>query len=236
MEIPGRKGRKMVQLNNRQKKEMIRGIAAVAVYVLVSLLIMIYAGGPIIEWVKDPVAFRGWVERHGLLGDLAFLGMMVLQVVVAILPGEPFEIAAGYAFGVWEGTFLCLLGTTIGSCLVFWFVRTLGMRVVEIFFSREQIGRLKFLRDEKRLTLLTFIAFFIPGTPKDLLTYAVGLTPMRFKTWLVITVLARIPSIVTSTIGGNALGMQRYVFAIIVFAATLLVSGAGVWAYRRMNR
>ncbi len=226
----------MVQLNNRQKKEIIRGISAVAVYVLLSLLIMIFAGRPIIEWVKDPVAFRGWVERHGILGDLAFLGMMILQVVVAILPGEPFEIAAGYAFGVWEGTFLCLLGTTIGSCLVFGFVRTLGMRVVELFFSREQIGGLKFLRDKKRLTLLTFIVFFIPGTPKDLLTYAVGLTPMRFTTWLIITIFARIPSIITSTAGGNALGMQRYVFAIIVFAATLLVSAAGLWAYRRMNR
>ena len=219
----------------QNKKQLTKGIVSVAALVIASVLIFIFAGKPIIEWVKDPVAFRAWVKAHGIVGDIAFVGMMVLQVIVAIIPGEPLEIATGYAFGIWEGTLLCILGTVIGSCLVFAFVRTLGIRVVEFFFPREKIDELKFLKDEKKVDLIAFILFLIPGTPKDLLTYAVGLTKMRFTTWLLITSVARIPSIITSTIGGNALGSQRYIFAIVVFAATLVISGIGVLIYRRIN-
>lgn len=225
----------MLHLEEKQKRALWKGIAEIAVFVLVSALIFIFAGQPIIRWVKDPVNFRAWVSERGALGALAFLGMTVLQVVVAVIPGEPLEIAAGYAFGVWEGTFLCMLGTAIGSCLVFWFVRTLGVRVVEIFFPREKLNGLKLLRDEKRLELLTFLLMFIPGTPKDLLTYAVGLTKMRFGVWMAISTVARFPSIITSTIGGDALGTQNYAFAIAVFAGTLLLSGAGVLIYRKLN-
>ena len=220
----------------KDKKQLIKGIAGIAAFVVASLLLFLFAGKPIIEWVKDPVAFRAWVRERGLLGDVAFVGMMVLQVIVAIIPGEPLEIAAGYAFGIWRGTLLCVIGTAIGGCLVFAFVRTLGMRVVEIFFPREKIDELKFLKNEKKVDLLAFIVFLIPGTPKDLLTYAVGLTKMRFTTWLLITTVARIPSIITSTIGGNALGVQKYTFAIVVFAATLVISGIGILIYRRLNR
>ena len=59
---------------------------------------------------------------------------MFFQVVVAIIPGEPLEIAAGYAFGFWEGTLLCQIGIFLGSLTVFLFVRNWGIRVVEVFF------------------------------------------------------------------------------------------------------
>ena len=77
----------------QNKKQLTKGIVSVAALVIASVLIFIFAGKPIIEWVKDPVAFRAWVKAHGIVGDIAFVGMMVLQVIVAIIPGEPLEIA-----------------------------------------------------------------------------------------------------------------------------------------------
>ena len=74
--------------------------------------------------------------------------------------------------------------------------------------------------------------FFLPGTPKDVLCYFVGLTDMPLGTWVLISAVARIPSIVTSTVGGNALGLEKYGFAALVFAATLAVSGLGLLIYR----
>ena len=74
----------------------------------------------------------------------------------------------------------------------------------------------------------------LPGTPKDLLCYFAGLTDMPFSLWLMICSLGRLPSIVTSTIGGSALGSQNYTAAILVFAGTLLVSGLGLLAYDRI--
>ena len=79
-----------------------------------------------------------------------------------------------------------------------------------------------------------FILFFIPGTPKDIMTYFVPLTPMPLWRFLLISGVARLPSVITSTIGGNALGTGRLVFAVIVFAATAILSALGVWIYRQI--
>ena len=100
---------------------------------------MALIGPPMLRFFDDPQAFRAWVDSHGIWGRVAFVGMVALQVVIALIPGEPLEIGAGYAFGAVEGTLLCLAGTTLGSLLVFGFVRKLGMKAVEPFFSREEI-------------------------------------------------------------------------------------------------
>ena len=192
-------------------------------------------GKPMIEFVREPERFRAWVDSSGLWGRVAFVGMVVFQLIIAIIPGEPLEMGAGYAFGAVEGTLLCILGCVIGSALVFLFVRRFGVKLVEVFFSREKIRSLRFLQDSRRLSLLTFIVFFIPGTPKDLLSYFIGLTDMKLGTWLLITGVARIPSIVTSTVTGDALGLQNYQFALIAFGATLLLSLGGILVYRRLS-
>jgi uncharacterized membrane protein YdjX (TVP38/TMEM64 family) len=76
----------------------------------------------------------------------------------------------------------------------------------------------------------------IPGTPKDLLSYFVGLTEMKLSEWLIITTIARIPSVATSTIGGNALGEGNYITAITVFAITAVVSILGILIYNYITK
>ena len=123
-----------------------------------------------------------------------------------------------------------------GSTIVFLFVRKVGVKAVEVFFPRERIDSLRFLKDEKKLSAAAFFLFFIPGTPKDLLTYAAGLTKIRLLPWVLITSFARLPSIVTSTVSGSALGTQKYLLAAIVFGATALLSGAGMLLYRAAEK
>ena len=222
------------ELTEKQKK--IIAIGGVLIFIVLCAIIFVYAGKPMIRFLSEPEKFRAWVDGKGILGRLAFMGMVILQVFVAVIPGEPIEIAAGYAFGALEGTILCIISMTVGSMLVFWFVRKFGMKAVEVFFPREKIHSLKFLRNKKRMTLWIAIIFFIPGTPKDLLCYFVGLTDIKTMHWLLISAVARIPSIVTSTIGGNALGTQNYKTAIIAFAVALIVCGAGLMLYRSITQ
>ena len=151
---------------------------------------------------------------------------------MAVIPGEPLEIVAGYAFGAVEGTLLCLLGAFVGRVAVFLLVRRFGTRAVEVFFPLDKLQSLAFLQNKRRLTFWVFFLFFLPGTPKDVLCYIVGLTDLPLASWLIISAFAPIPSIVTSTIGGDALGMGNYTFAAIVFLITMAVSGLGLLAYR----
>lgn len=209
---------------------------SIAAFVALSIFLLLAVGRPMLRFIENPGGFRAWVDGHGIWGRIAFVGMMFFQVVVAIVPGEPLEIAAGYAFGFWEGTLLCQIGIFLGSLTVFLFVRNWGIRVVEVFFPREKILSSKLLRDRRKRDALAFILMFIPGTPKDILTYCAGLTDMPLGTWLLISTIARIPSVVTSTIGGNALGLKDYWFALTVFAATLVLSLGGWLLYRRMDK
>lgn len=220
---------------SEKQKRWIAG-TGIFLFLLLSALIFIFAGKPLIQFVQEPERFRAWVDEQGILAPIAFLGMIVLQIVVAVIPGEPLEIAAGYAFGAVEGTLLCLVGAFLGRTAVFLLVRRFGTRAVEVFFPLDKLNALSVLQNKRRLTLWVFFLFFLPGTPKDVLCYIAGLTDLPLKNWLIISAIAPLPSIVTSTIGGDALGMGNYPFAVLVFTVTMAVSGAGLLVYRRVSQ
>ena len=217
----------------KQWKSAVR-IAAVVIAAAVIAAAVWLVCRPLVEFASEPELFRDWVDSHGILGRIAFVGMVMLQVVIAILPGEPFEIAAGYAFGALEGTLLFLAASAAGSIAVFLLVRRFGAKLAEVFFSGKELSSVRFLKTNPRRTMLFLIVFMLPGTPKDLLSYFAGLTDIRFGVWVVICSLGRIPSVVMSTIGGDALGTERYCFSLIVFLLSLAVSVAGLLIYNRI--
>lgn len=222
------------ELTQQQRKTA--AVAAIVIFAVLTVLVVWFVGRPMMRLASQPEEFRVWVSAHGLWGRAAYVGMVLLQVFVAVIPGEPLEIGGGYAFGSVEGTLLCMLGATLGSVLVFAFVRGFGTRAVEIFFPREKIRSLRFLQSSPKRNFWFLFIFMVPGTPKDLLCYFAGLTDMKWPAWLLICSLGRIPSIVTSTVGGDALGMKNYWFAIIVFAVTVVVSIIGLLMYQIICR
>ena len=216
-------------------QQKLLGLAAVGIAVVVFALLIWLVGVPLVRFASQPERFRDWVNSHGFSGRIAYMGMVILQVIVAVIPGEPFEIAAGYAFGAVEGTLLCLAASAMGSICVFLLVRRFGPRLVEVFFSKDKLRSVRFLQATPRRDLIFLIIFMLPGTPKDLLCYFAGLTNIRFPVWLMICSLGRIPSIVTSTMGGDALGSKNYWGAILIFAVTLIVSAGGMLIYDRLR-
>lgn len=222
------------KMTERQRK--ILAAVGIIVFLVFCALVAYFIGRPMVALAKEPEQFRAWVDARGIGGRLLFVGMVVLQMLVAFIPGEPLEMGAGYAFGVFEGTLLCMAGILAGSALIFGFVRRFGVKVVEIFFSRDKIRSLKFLQNSRRLNAVTFLVMLLPGTPKDLLSYFIGLTDMNLSTWLIISAVARIPSVITSTISGGALGDQNYTLAIAALAVTAALSLTGIAIYRLIQR
>lgn len=211
-------------------------LLSLGVFIAFFAVVTITLWKPLTDTFSEPEKFRVWLDSHGFLGKLAFIGMVVLQVIFALIPGEPMEIGAGYAFGTFEGLLLCLIGMAIGSTIIFLFTKLLGISIVEAFISREKIKSLRFIKKSRNLNLLVFIVFLIPGTPKDLITYFIGLTPMKLGAYLILTSIARIPSIISSTIAGNALGDQKYKLAAIVFVLTAAISLVGLLVYNQLSK
>ena len=106
------------------------------------------------------------------------------------------------------------------------------MKLVRLFFTNKQIGDIKFFKDPKKRDPTIFLLFLIPGTPKDVLTYLTGLFPVHLGRYLLITTIARIPSVLSSTLGGSMLGQQEYKLAVLVFGVTLALTLAATLVYR----
>ena len=193
-------------------------------------------GKPIVELVSDPVAFREWVDKRGIWGHAIMIVAVAVQILVAIIPGEPFEFAAGYAFGAWQGMLLCMLGSFLGGSLAMLLARRFGTRLLRALFPKYDIDNLEIFKNPRRLHAVTFLLFLIPGTPKDILVYALGLTPMSILRGMLLTTLARIPSILSSTLSGHVLGEEQYATAIIIYAVIGLFSLIALLLYRKHNK
>lgn len=224
----------MKENNTSTNRQKILAVLGITIFVALSALIIYFVGRPMIALAGRPDEFRAWVDDRGIPGMLAYMGMVILQIIVAVIPGEPLELAAGYAFGTVQGMILCLLAAVIGSMAVFYLVRKFGIRLVEVFFSREKLHSLRFLRETPKRDIIFFIIFAIPGTPKDLLCYFAGITEMRPSVWLFICTVGRIPSVISSVLAGNAVGTESYFTAAVVLGITLAISGIGVLIYRRL--
>ena len=208
-------------------------LLAIVILVFASLTILLWR--PLVSFASNPEILRVWMQEIGIWGILLFGILNFLQVVFAVIPGGPFEIAAGYIFGVLPGTLLCDITMTISSVVVFLLVRKFGVRFVELFISRRQIEDMGFLKDNQKVQSVLFFIFLLPGTPKDVVTYLAGLTNLSLKSWIFICFVGRFPAILLTALGGSALGSAKYgivAAVIVVFAVAYL---AGMRLYRNLE-
>jgi uncharacterized membrane protein YdjX (TVP38/TMEM64 family) len=113
-------------------------------------------------------------------------------------------------------------------------VKRFGVRLVEVFFPKNKIAELSFLKNPKKTKIIALILMTIPGTPKDFLSYFAGLTQLTAKQWLVIVAVSRIPTLLTSTVSGAAAGEENYLLSGVMLAVTLIISISGILYYRHI--
>ena len=175
------------------------------------------------------LAFVDWVRSQGLVGILVFLCLQMLQIVLAVLPGEPVELMAGALYGRWGGLAICLLGVLLASGFIYGFVFLLKER----FSHHKALAQYGFLQHPQRVRQMLYLLFFLPGTPKDMLLYVGPFLPVSWKEFLVISTLARIPSVLTSTVAGSSLLQGQWWVAVVIF---VVMGTAGLLCIRYESR
>ena len=218
-------------LNKQQKVSL----ACAAFSVILFALLFVFFGSRMLEMLREPKILTEYIDGFGAYSQLVFIAVRTLQTVVKVIPGEPVEIAAGLAFGTFGGLALCLAGTAVGSAIIVLLTRTLGMKFVTLFVSEEKLRSCAMLKSSDRLYLMLFFFYLIPGTPKDIFTYAAALTDIKLWKFFVITGIARIPSIITSTMCGASLCQKNYLAAAVIYGVTLMLSVAGMLVYRKIK-
>ncbi len=218
-----------------KKRRLIALLALLGIVIILTVL-FIRVGGPLTELVSDTERFKSWLDSFGVWSYVVFVGIMILQVIVAVIPSGPFQIAGGYAFGAVTGTILCIVGCGIGSMITFMFMRLLGHRFGSLFISEKNLEKLKFIERSPKWKSLLIGLFIIPGSPKDILNLFAGLTTISPWTWLAVSTLGRLPAIAASAMSGNAFGEGSYAKAFIIFGILLAVSGIGAVVYKMIEK
>ncbi len=224
----------------KKKKPLISGrdlYLIISLIVLVALLTVgtLTLGPKIVNAARDPEKLRQELGGNNPKSWLIFIGIQFLQVIFAFIPGEFIEIAAGYIYGPFLGTVLCLLGVLPATCLIFGLTKLLGRKFTKITLDEKDLKKFNFLNDEKKLTTTFFLLYFFPGTPKDVITYFAGITKIKFLPFLLISVFCRIPSILTSTLAGGALGENKFVLSLVIFGVTGITVLAGWVMFKKIS-
>ena len=206
-------------------------LTIIALAALASLTVYFF---PLILKLKDASVreqVRDFIADRGVAGVFIMLGIQLLQVILSFIPGEPVEVLFGFIYGPWLGALLCLLSITLGSFFVFTVTRALGRRFMEKTEKSGKYDKLKFLKDPSKRDFLIFILFFIPGTPKDTLTYFAPFTKIELSKFLFLSTIARIPSVISSTFAGESIFTGDYLGTVLIFAATGAIGIAGIFLY-----
>ena len=203
--------------SGRKKLLLIQRIGAIVVC-SAALGAFIYCyiryGRELYRLFSDPEQMKSFLAGFNGFDKLAFVAIRAFQTVIKIIPAEPLEI---------------------GSLVIILLTKVFGKRLVELFVPIEKINSLKFLQDKRTVYRTLFIIYLIPGTPKDVLTYVAGLTDIDMRKFMLITSIARLPSIISSTWCGDQITGRNFDLAIIIFAITAALSLVCSFFYKKLT-
>lgn len=195
------------------------------------LLIAIAAGVPLylcfgnhdifthFKSVDDVVLF---LQQHEKESIPIYLGLQVLQIVICVIPGQAFQIAAGYMYPFFLALLLAMSGAVIGTAITFFLAKLLGRDFLHLFFGEDKMSYYIARLNSKKAYTLVFFLYLIPGIPKDVVSYASGASEMRFKPFIILSSIGRLPGMAGSLLVGNLLEGEHYVgFFVVVLLAVI---------------
>jgi uncharacterized membrane protein YdjX (TVP38/TMEM64 family) len=183
--------------------------------------------------------FKEKVSSMGFIGVLLVLGLQIVQIFVAVIPGQPVEIISGMLYGTYLGVAICSVGIFLGTALVYFTVKRIGTDIMELFFKPEDIEKtknMKMFKDTAKLEIFLVIIFLIPAIPKDIFIYLGAVTNIKPKRFLLISTIPRIPGLFLTVYAGSALTNGSYTVAIIVAAIIAAFAIVGILINRKIQK
>ncbi len=196
------------------------------------LLVFIVAGIPAFLYLKYGSGIFSkdtantvieYLRQNSHIAFLIIVCLQIVQVVVCILPGQPIQFAASYMFGVGWGFLLSVIGAVIGTTISFYLAKVLGSEAMHLFFGEEKVKEYQRRLNSGRGLLLAFLIYLIPGVPKDLVSYAAGISEMRFRPFVLTATVGRSPAMLGSLLVGHFFGKQNYTAMIILSAVVVIL-------------
>lgn len=191
------------------------------VAILAAVVYLLYAVG-LMDLFTNRVRLLNFIKEYRSYAVPIFIGLQVLQVLAAPLPGEITGFIGGVLFGPYWGVVYSTLGLTLGSWVAFMLARLLGRPLVERLVDAQTLRRFDYVMKHKGL-FVAFLMFLIPGFPKDYLCYVLGLGHMRQLHFLAICTVGRLLGTVLLTLGGSLFRDERYYEMFVLLGISLVI-------------
>ena len=146
----------------------------------------------VIALVESGAGLRHWLEQLGIIGPLAIILLMTMAIVMSPIPSAPVALAAGAAYGHTAGTLYVVIGAELGAVIAFLIGRLVGGDVMHKWIH----GRLAkpVLDSQNLLMAVVFVSRLLPFVSFDMVSYAAGVTPLRFWRFAIATLAGIIPA------------------------------------------
>jgi uncharacterized membrane protein YdjX (TVP38/TMEM64 family) len=192
--------------------------------IVIGIPIYIYLEYPeFIDQFRTMEGVNSFLARYKTIGVFVLIGLQVIQILLSVIPGQFIQFAAGYAYGFWFGYILAMIGIAIGTLITFYMARLLGKDAMHVIFGEARITKFVNQLNSKKAFAIILVLFLIPGLPKDLVTYAAGVSEFRFKPFLILSLAGRTPALMGTIMMGSMLHKGSY-FGLIVLGIGAIVA------------
>lgn len=188
------------------------------------IILLFWFYEPVIEILRiigDREAVAAYLDQFGVLAPLLLGIILVLQVIVAAIPGHALMVGGGYVFGFVPAFCISLATTVLGSQIGFMLARWAGRPLVEKLAPVEVLDKWYDVSAKKGLLFFMF-AFMIPIFPADVMNYIAGLSSLSARRFFCANLIGRLPGVVLMTAVG-AYGFQLSLTAWIGIVAAGVV-------------
>jgi len=174
-------------------------------------------------------ALVGVFNQLGPWRHLAFVGIQVLQVFFAPIPGQLTGFLGGFLFGFWPGLALTMGGLLLGSAGAMLFSRRLGRPFVRRIVGEELFAKFGYLIEGGGL-FSYFMLFLLPALPDDAICFVAGLSDLPLRKLMGVCFLGRLPGMAVLTLAGASVGWSSP-GATGVFVGAMILSVI-IWLYQ----
>ena len=229
------------QERKQRRRDRYRKISAI---VKLCLLLLIVIGIPayifffhhdFIEQFSSIQDVEAFLAQYRHQSILIYLGLQILQIIICIIPGQALQFAAGYLFHFWLGFLLTMAGAFVGTVLTYYIAKVLGHDAMHMIFGEEKINNMLGRINSKRGVAIVSLIYLIPGVPKDLCTYAAGLSEMKIKPFLLLSMIGRAPGMIGSLLVGQQVQVGGYTSAAIIGGIAVVLCALGIIFRRQIT-
>ena len=206
-------------------------IFLILIVVLIPLYLYFYQQDFLMRFrdFNDIVSF---LERYKLQSIPIYIILQIAQIVISVLPGQFFQLAAGYLYTFWPALLFSCIGAFLGTTITFWLAKGLGSDFVHIFFEKDKTEDYVKRLNSKTAYTIVFLLYAIPGIPKDVVSYAAGLSEMKYKPFIILSTIGRLPGMMGSIIIGSMWHKEEYV-GMVILAIIAVIAFCTCIIYRK---